>query len=373
MQDWQCDSPDSESSFELASELGRAIGEPGLVIGLVGPLGAGKTVFVKGLAEGLGVDARLVSSPTFVIAQQFPLLDGPRVLHHLDFYRLESVEELDSIGFDDMFARGCVLAVEWADRFPGALGPEWLEVEIEGPSIGRHPGGEREEGWEEAVQPPRRIRVRAHGPEARRVCADWAARVDRLGLVRRTASGGEEDAARSRSVARDGATRTLAVLLLAAGVAAFAARDGADPLPLCRQPTVLASDAWGAARIDCDGDPGAPSADAGLGGLLLGHPIDPNRASAAVLEALPGIGPARAQAILSERERAPFESLAALERASGIGPKLRRQLEPWMRVERAPQAIRGNEISDDGMMVGGIPVDGMTGAGTHDGGTRRDG
>lgn len=375
MQDWQCDSPDSESSFELASELGRAIGEPGLVIGLVGPLGAGKTVFVKGLAEGLGVDARLVSSPTFVIAQQFPLLEGPRVLHHLDFYRLESVEELDSIGFDDMFARGCVLAVEWADRFPAALGPEWLEVEIEGPSIVRHSAGDREEGcdegWEEAVQPPRRIRVRAHGPEARRVCADWAARVDRLGLARRMASGetesgkegDEEAAAGSRSVARDGATRTLATLLLAAGIAGFAARDRADPLPLCRQPAVLASDAWGAARVGCDGPPSAPSTHAGLGGLLLGRPIDPNRASAAVLEALPGIGPARAQAILSERERAPFESLAALERASGIGPKLRRRLEPWMHVAPAPDAMHGAGTHDDATQGAGTPGDG----------TRRDG
>lgn len=373
MQDWRFDSPDSEASFELASELGRAIGEPGLVIGLVGPLGAGKTVFVKGLAEGLGVDARFVSSPTFVIARQYPLLEGPRVLHHLDFYRLESVEELDSIGFDDMFARDCVLAVEWADRFPGVLGPDWLEVEIEGPSIGDSGGGRGEgwgEGWEEeAVQPRRRFRVEAHGPEARRVYADWAARVDRLGLARSgEASGAEDDAGGSRQVTRADVTRTLAVLLLAAAIAGFSAGEGTDPLPLCHQPEILASDAWGAERISCGGAPGELSADAGLGGLLLGRAIDPNRASAAVLEALPGIGPVRAQAILSERARAPFESLAALERASGIGPKLRRRLEPWMQVERAPAVLRGDRMRGDRMRG-----DGMRGEAIRGDGTRRDG
>ncbi len=168
---------------------------------------------------------------------------------------------------------------------------------------------------------------------------DWAARVGRLGLARSAASGGSpaaEGAAGTRSVERGNATRTLAVLLLAAGIAGFAMGDGTDPLPLCRQPEVLASDAWGAVRIGCDGARGALPADAGLGGLLLGRAIDLNRASSVVLEALPGIGPARAQAILSERERAPFESLAAVERVSGIGPRLRTRLEAWTRVEPAP-------------------------------------
>jgi len=349
MQDWRLDSPDSEASFEIASELGRAIGEPGLVIGLSGPLGAGKTVFVKGLAAGLGVDARLVSSPTFVIAQQYPLLEGPRVLHHLDFYRLESVEELEPIGFADFFARGCVLAVEWADRFPGVLGAEWLQVEIEGPSIGP-PEDDRGEGWEEAMPPARRIRVRAHGPEARRVCADWATRVGRLDLGQRAASG-ESVAAESGADARSGApgdsTRTRALLLLAAGMAGLAGGEGAAPLPLCRQPEVLASDAWGALRIGCDGAPGALPVDAGLGGLLLGRAIDLNRASGAVLEALPGIGPVRAQAILSERARAPFESLAAVERVSGIGPRLRARLTDWTRVDPVPDPRPGDAMAGE--------------------------
>ncbi len=83
------DSPDPETTFEIAALLGRSIGARGLALGLVGPLGSGKTVFVKGLAAGLGVDPRGVSSPTFVIAQEYAIPDGPETLHHLDFYRLE--------------------------------------------------------------------------------------------------------------------------------------------------------------------------------------------------------------------------------------------------------------------------------------------
>ncbi len=89
MKTWFFDSPDPEHTFACGADLGRSIGRDGLVIALVGPLGAGKTVFVKGLADGLGIDARLVSSPTFVIAQQYPIPVGPEALHHVDLYRLE--------------------------------------------------------------------------------------------------------------------------------------------------------------------------------------------------------------------------------------------------------------------------------------------
>ena len=71
MTPWSFVSPDAEATRAIGRELGRAIGADGLVLALVGPLGAGKTVFVKGLAEGLGVEPRAVSSPTFVIAQQY--------------------------------------------------------------------------------------------------------------------------------------------------------------------------------------------------------------------------------------------------------------------------------------------------------------
>jgi len=99
------------------------------VVALVGPLGAGKTAFAKGLAEGLGLDPDQVASPTFVIASEYPRARGLRFAH-VDLYRVESEAELESAGFRDLLAPDVLLAVEWADRFPAALPPDRLEVRI---------------------------------------------------------------------------------------------------------------------------------------------------------------------------------------------------------------------------------------------------
>ncbi len=121
----------SGETRDAARRLGIAIdavGETrsvGFVIGLVGPLGAGKTEWVKGLAEGLGVEAGLVTSPTFVIASAYP---GSRPLAHVDFYRLESETELEATGFVDLLDPGQVIAIEWCDRFPRALPEDHIEV-----------------------------------------------------------------------------------------------------------------------------------------------------------------------------------------------------------------------------------------------------
>ena len=97
----------------------------GFVVGLVGPLGAGKTEWVKGLAAGLGADASLVTSPTFVIATEYP---GPRPLAHVDFYRLESEAAGEATGFVDRLEPGQGVAGEWCDRFPRALPADHIEV-----------------------------------------------------------------------------------------------------------------------------------------------------------------------------------------------------------------------------------------------------
>jgi tRNA threonylcarbamoyladenosine biosynthesis protein TsaE len=102
----------------------RAIG---LVVALVGPLGAGKTEWVRGLAAGLGVADGLVASPTFVIASEYA---GRRRLVHADCYRLESAAELDAAGFPDWLEPGQVVAVEWADRFPEALPSDHIVVKL---------------------------------------------------------------------------------------------------------------------------------------------------------------------------------------------------------------------------------------------------
>ena len=95
--------------------VGRALGArlaPGDVVLLDGPLGAGKTAFVRGLAEGLGCDPDAVSSPTFTIVQEYR---GPTVLQHVDLYRLAPAE-VDDLGLDDLMEDN-VLAVEWPDRW----------------------------------------------------------------------------------------------------------------------------------------------------------------------------------------------------------------------------------------------------------------
>jgi tRNA threonylcarbamoyladenosine biosynthesis protein TsaE len=314
MKAWHFATRGPEQTREIAAELGRSIGEVGLVIALMGPLGAGKTLFVKGLAEGLGVDPRLVSSPTFVIAQQYPLADGVRVLHHVDLYRLESELELEAIGFDEMFARGAVLAVEWADRFPGALGAEGLEIELEGPSA----HAEDDAGPLEATTPRRAARVRARGPEAERVLADWSGRVARWEVE-------DEEGA---STARPPKGRL-------SGLAGFESSEAPEA---CVMPSVVAEDALGVRSVACAADQERLPSRAGLGGLLFGRRVDLNAASAPLLDALPGIGPARAQAIVASRAERPFVSVADLERVPGIGPGIRARLEPWLRVESTVDA-----------------------------------
>lgn len=99
----------------------------GFVVALEGPLGAGKTEWVKGLAQGFGIEPDLVVSPTFVIANEY---DARRRLVHADLYRLEHAGELDAAGLGDWLAPGQVVAVEWADRFPGALPDDRIVVRI---------------------------------------------------------------------------------------------------------------------------------------------------------------------------------------------------------------------------------------------------
>jgi len=101
---------------------------PGEVVGLCGTLGAGKTLFVKGLAAGLGVaDVRQVVSPTFVLMRSYP---ARLTLYHFDAYRLASEAEMDALGCQETFASGGVSAIEWADHVAGCLPPEHLMLSI---------------------------------------------------------------------------------------------------------------------------------------------------------------------------------------------------------------------------------------------------
>jgi tRNA threonylcarbamoyladenosine biosynthesis protein TsaE len=96
----------------IAARLAATL-EPGSVVLLTGDLGAGKTAFVRGLAEGLGLRADEVTSPTFTLVHEYR--GGRLPLVHVDLYRLESTE-LDEIGLDPDLAERGVVAIEWAGR-----------------------------------------------------------------------------------------------------------------------------------------------------------------------------------------------------------------------------------------------------------------
>ncbi|TMA92412.1 MAG: tRNA (adenosine(37)-N6)-threonylcarbamoyltransferase complex ATPase subunit type 1 TsaE [Deltaproteobacteria bacterium] len=109
--------------------LGRRLGSalrPGDFVALIGDLGAGKTLFVKAVAEGAGAEA--ASSPSFALVNRY---GGPVPLQHLDLYRISNPTELFSLGFDDLLEEPAATLCEWADRARGALPADRLEVAFE--------------------------------------------------------------------------------------------------------------------------------------------------------------------------------------------------------------------------------------------------
>ncbi len=86
---------------------------PGDIIGLIGDLGSGKTIFVKGIAQGLGIEEP-VTSPTFSILQ---IYTGKYKLYHFDLYRLNSKSELMEIGYEEYFFAKGIVVIEWAEKF----------------------------------------------------------------------------------------------------------------------------------------------------------------------------------------------------------------------------------------------------------------
>jgi tRNA threonylcarbamoyladenosine biosynthesis protein TsaE len=112
--------------------LGAALAEvlpPGIVIGLFGMLGAGKTRLVQAVARGLGVAAGAVTSPTFVLLHQY--LQGCPPIYHFDAYRLRDDDEFLELGPEEYFEAGGITFIEWADRVSRCLPAERLEIRIE--------------------------------------------------------------------------------------------------------------------------------------------------------------------------------------------------------------------------------------------------
>lgn len=101
-----------EQTIKLAKNFSQQL-KPGSCIGLIGELGSGKTVFVKGLAKGLGIKEN-VTSPTFTLLQ---IYTGKIPLYHFDLYRLNSINELQDIGYEEYLHNNTIAVIEWAEKF----------------------------------------------------------------------------------------------------------------------------------------------------------------------------------------------------------------------------------------------------------------
>ncbi|MBI1371148.1 MAG: tRNA (adenosine(37)-N6)-threonylcarbamoyltransferase complex ATPase subunit type 1 TsaE [Phycisphaera sp.] len=119
-------SPSNARTIEFGQLLAR-LTHAGDVIAMNGPLGAGKTQLVRGIATGLGADERLVSSPTFVLMCEYP---GKLPIVHVDAYRMQGLSDLESLGWSDELLGEAVTLIEWADRIADDLPDDRLEIAI---------------------------------------------------------------------------------------------------------------------------------------------------------------------------------------------------------------------------------------------------
>jgi len=111
----------------MGKRLGRLL-QPGDVVALVGDLGTGKTQFIKGLAEGVGVGrATYVSSPSFTLINEYP---GRIPFYHIDLFRLESEKDAEGLGLEEYVRGNGITAIEWADKVSSLLPQELLWVKI---------------------------------------------------------------------------------------------------------------------------------------------------------------------------------------------------------------------------------------------------
>ena len=122
----EIDSASEAETDHLGAMLASVI-EPGLVIGLIGQLGAGKTRLVRATATALGADPTSVNSPTFVLIQEY---DSRIPVYHFDTYRLRDVSAFADLGVEEYFGGDGVCFVEWADRVDSVLPRDRLQIEV---------------------------------------------------------------------------------------------------------------------------------------------------------------------------------------------------------------------------------------------------
>jgi tRNA threonylcarbamoyladenosine biosynthesis protein TsaE len=130
-------------TLDVASSFAGTL-VPGDVVALTGDLGAGKTVFARGVARTFGVTAE-VTSPTFTLIHEYHCSPP---LYHMDLYRMDSIDEIRNIGVEDYFYGDGVCLVEWAEKLGELYPAEAIKVEI------KHLGGDRREITIERFEKP---------------------------------------------------------------------------------------------------------------------------------------------------------------------------------------------------------------------------
>ena len=121
---WELVSTSQQHTTRLGQVIGRVL-RGGETIALYGPLGAGKTAFVRGIAQGLGASPTAVTSPTFVVIHEY---QGRLPLAHVDLYRIGSPRELESTGLTEYFSGQTITAIEWADKGLASLPQDRIEI-----------------------------------------------------------------------------------------------------------------------------------------------------------------------------------------------------------------------------------------------------
>lgn len=126
-----------EETIALGERIAAELPAKALVL-LIGNLGAGKTTLAKGIVKGLGA-ARPedVSSPTFTLIHEYSPLahargsEGRAIVYHIDLYRLDTAEQVATLGLDEIFDRRAVVLIEWGERFPELMPAERIEIRLE--------------------------------------------------------------------------------------------------------------------------------------------------------------------------------------------------------------------------------------------------
>ncbi len=121
----------SRSAYQtqkLGETLGKSL-KAGDIVALYGDLGAGKTIFVKGIAKGLGIKKRILS-PTFVFIRSYPLTVNrePLTFYHVDLYRGQSFEDFEALGLEELFSQNNIVVLEWAGKIAKMLPQKRIDI-----------------------------------------------------------------------------------------------------------------------------------------------------------------------------------------------------------------------------------------------------